>query len=319
MKKLCKVWGIIAAGALIGVALMSCGDAGDPSSPAPGVKSIAVTPATPNVGKGATQQFTATATYDNNATGVVTPTWSVAATSGAKHANTEINASGLLTIAPLESAAGLIVTASYGGQNGMATVTVTAAVAVTGVTIIPGNTTLGAGTKKFTATVTPANAPQTVTWSLPLAITGVTLSNDGLLTIPAAGLTANATFTILATSTANADITRSVTITYAVNAAPALLAAGAYSTGTPADVDIHYSLGAGGSAATAIDRVRIGANNAPLSLNSDYTVDASAKILTIKKETLAAVVAGAAPIAFDVRFDDAAQTVDNTTPINVTQ
>jgi hypothetical protein len=297
---------------IVGMGLMSCGDnsTGDPSSPAGvGVQAIAVTPASLTVGKGATQQFTATATYDNNSSGVVTPTWSVTATSGNKHANTVISASGLLTIAGLETAPGLIVTATYGGKTGTATVTPGTAVAVTSVEIYPDNITLGAGSKKFIATVSPSAAPQGVTWSLPTPVTGVTLSNEGLLTIPA-GLETGATFTIRATSTVNTDRLIQKTITFTNNYAPGLLIIGKYSTAAPADVDIHYNLGAGGLGAQTINRVRVGPNNSQLG-SSEYTLDAAAKILTIKQTALSAVVAGSTTIAFDVQFNDASQTVLN--------
>jgi hypothetical protein len=111
----------------------------------------------------------------------------------------------------------------------------------------------------------------------------------------------------MATSTANTDRTAQATITVTNNAAPSILTVGQYSTSVPDDVDIHYSLGAGGLGAQAIDRVRVGPLNTQLG-SSEYTVDTTAKVLTIKQATLAAVGTGSS-IAFDVRFDDTSQTV----------
>ena len=95
-----------------------------PPVPVPVLASLAVTPATASILVGATQQYTAIATYSDNSTAVVTNTvtWNSGATSVAS-----IAASGIAT----GVAAGTsTITASSGGRSANATLTVTAPVVV---------------------------------------------------------------------------------------------------------------------------------------------------------------------------------------------
>ncbi len=142
------------------------------------VTSIAVTPASASLQVGATQQFTATATYSDGTTGNVSSsaTWSSSATTVAT-----INSSGLATAVGAGQAT---ITATYQGQTGSATLTATA-LTVTALAVTPtsANLTVG-GTQQFTATATYANGTtgnvtSSSTW---------TSSNTNDVTVTPAGL-----------------------------------------------------------------------------------------------------------------------------------
>lgn len=88
------------------------------------VTNVEVTPASPNVAKGATQQFSATVSGDNNPAQTVI--WAIVETN--KHAGTAISATGLLTVGADESLAKLTVRATStvdDTKSGTAAVTVT--------------------------------------------------------------------------------------------------------------------------------------------------------------------------------------------------
>lgn len=115
------------------------------------VTSVAVTPASVSLQVGATQQFTATATFSDGTTGNVTPTaaWSSSATSVAT-----INAAGL---ASAVGAGQATITASYQGKSGSAALTATS-IPVTSIAVTPTSANLvTGGTQQFTATATYAN------------------------------------------------------------------------------------------------------------------------------------------------------------------
>ena len=86
----------------------------------PALQSIAVTPATPTIASGGTQQFVATATYSDGTTGNISP--SVAWTSSAPTIAT-ISASGLATGVAVGSTT---ITASLSGISGTAALTISA-------------------------------------------------------------------------------------------------------------------------------------------------------------------------------------------------
>jgi uncharacterized protein YjdB len=101
------------------------------------LQSIAVTPANPTVGKGLTQQFTATGTYSDNSTPNLTAqvTWASATPSVA------IGATGLAT--PVNTGTSTI-SASLGAVSGSTVLTVTAAVQQS-IAVTPANPTVGKG------------------------------------------------------------------------------------------------------------------------------------------------------------------------------
>jgi uncharacterized protein YjdB len=165
-----------------------------PAPTAPTLTSIAVTPANPGVAVGATQQFTATATYSDSSTKNVTSTvtWTSSNTSAAT-----INASGLAT----GVAAGTsTITATLTGIAGSTTATVTAKT-ISSIAVTPANPSFATGaTQQFTATATytdstTGNITSTATW---------TSSDTSVATINSSGLaTAAATGTTTITATAN--------------------------------------------------------------------------------------------------------------------
>ena len=118
-----------------------------PASP-PKLVSIQVTPANPSLAAGTSVQLTATAIYSDNTHGDVTSTaaWSTADTAVAS-----VDASGkALGAAPGTSSA----TASFGGQSGSTTLTVTPAIVV-GMEITPRTASIAKGTQaRFIVTAT---------------------------------------------------------------------------------------------------------------------------------------------------------------------
>jgi len=158
----------------------------------PTLANISVTPATPSVNVGGTQQFTATANYNGGASSDVTntATWSSSNTGFAT-----ITAGGLATGV---AAGSPTITATFSGMSGNATLTVNAAVTLTSISISPKASTIVNGfTQQFTATGTYSNGTTAdlttqVTWGSNTA--GVaTISNaggsNGLLSSVGAGTT----------------------------------------------------------------------------------------------------------------------------------
>jgi len=213
----------------------------------PAVTSVSVSPATINVVKGATAQFNATVTGTNNPAQTVT--WSV---SGRNSTATFISASGLLTVAPNETATTLTVTATStvdATKSGTATVTVvTPFVPVTNIADVP--TTTVAGTPlTLTGMVLPDNATnKTIVWSIKNAgTTGAGISTgvsyeyiNGILTpVTSISITTQAEGTLILTATVKngaatgTDYTQDFTITVTAPPAPAAyaLSIGAFTGG----------------------------------------------------------------------------------------
>ncbi len=149
------------------------------------LESIAVTPASPMVPKGETQQFTATGTYSDNSTGNLTGTvtWASATTSVAT-----ISTGGLATAVAATGTS--LITAKYDGITGSTTLNASPAV-LESIAVTPASPMVPKGeTQQFTATGTysdnsTGNLTGTVTWAS--ATTSVaTISTGGLATAVAA-------------------------------------------------------------------------------------------------------------------------------------
>jgi PKD repeat protein len=127
------------------------------SAVAPALQSIAVTPASPTVTVGGTQQFTATGTYADSSTQNLTNqvTWSSTNTAVAT-----INTSGLATTA---STGSTTIRATLGAVSGTASLTVSpqAAVSIT-TTALPGGTQGAA----YSTTLAASGGTPPYTWSL---------------------------------------------------------------------------------------------------------------------------------------------------------
>lgn len=114
------------------------------------LQSIAVTPASPSIADGTSEQFTATGTYSDNSTQNLTTavTWSSSATGVA----TVSNAAGTQGLAASSSTGNTTITATSQGVSGSTGLTVTAAV-LQSIEVTPSHPSIADGTSEaFTAT-----------------------------------------------------------------------------------------------------------------------------------------------------------------------
>ncbi len=246
----------VAAGTATVTATLTGVEGGAALTVTPSLTAVSVTPTPVSLNVGATQQFTATATYSDGSTHNVTATaqWSVASTAVAT-----INPSGIATAVASGSTA---VTASFGGMTGTATLNVRA---LTSISISPATATFSAGsTQQFTATATysdgtTADITSTATWSV--ASTAIaTISPSGLATGVASGSTS--VTAALGTTTGTATLTITALPTIAITPSPASIVVGAtqqftatatYSDGTTADVTATATWSVANSAVATID------------------------------------------------------------------
>ena len=209
--------------------------------------SIAVTPATPGIAVGATQQLTATATYNDGTTANVTATTSWAA---ANATVATVNAAGLVTGTGGGSTS---IVASLNGIIGTDTITVAAAQkTVTSIAVTPPTVSFSAGSsQQLTATATysdgsTANVTSTVAWTAANASVA-TVNSAGLATGVGSGSTSvSATLGGISGSdmlavAAGAKTVSSIAITpanagVAMNSAVQLSATATYSDNSTADV-----------------------------------------------------------------------------------
>ena len=189
---------------LLGVSLfVGCGGSSGGSTPPPTatLQSITITPSSPTISAGSTQQFSATGTYSDGSTKAVAANWLSAPSSVAT-----INTSGLAT--GVAAGTGSI-SASSGSIVGTTTLTVTNP--LVSITVTPATATVAPkGQQQFIATGNYAFGPpqditSSVTWSASL---GATITAGGLAT----GVTPNTTSTIMAAQ-GNISATAVLTIT----------------------------------------------------------------------------------------------------------
>ena len=177
------------------------------------LSSIVVTPANPSIAKGTTQQFTATGTFSDGSTQVLTRSvgWTSSNTSVAT-----INNSGLASGAGTGTST---IQAASGSVTGSTTLNVTAAV-LSSIAITPTNPSIAKGaTQQFTATGTfgdgsTQNLTSTATWSS---------SNTAVATINSAGLASavgTGSTTIQAIS-GSVSASTTLTVTTSVSTTPA--------------------------------------------------------------------------------------------------
>jgi uncharacterized protein YjdB len=147
---------------------------------APTLVSIAVTPATPSLAKGQTQQFTATGTYSDSSTQNLTAsvTWASATPTAVT-----ITAGGLATGTGQGTS---LISATSGSVSGSTVLTVTAATLVS-IAVTPANPSIAKGqTQQFTATGTYSdsstqNLTASVTWAS-ATLSTATITAGGLAT-----------------------------------------------------------------------------------------------------------------------------------------
>jgi|GEM_PF-2536943 len=181
--------------------------------PIPVVTGVTVSPSSSSVARGGTQNFAATVLGANSPPQTVT--WTI--DEAGRHAQTTINASGVLSVAADESLGTLTVRATSTfdiSVSGTATVTVPIPV-VTGLTVSPSSSSVARdGTENFTATVLGVNdPPQTVTWSIDEAGRHVetAINTNGVLTVAADE--SLGTLTVRATSTFDTSVSGTATVT----------------------------------------------------------------------------------------------------------
>jgi uncharacterized protein YjdB len=223
--------------------------------------SIAVTPASPSIAKGLTQQFTATGTYSDNSTQDLTSqvTWASATTSVAT-----ITAGGLATGVATGSST---ISATSGSIVGSTVLTVTAAV-LESIAVTPAGPSIAKGaTQQFTATGTYSdnstqNLTNSVTWAS--ATTSVaTITSAGLATGVATGSsTISATLggvTGSTTLTVTAAVLESIAVTpasptIAKGAIQQFTATGTYSDNSTKDLTSHVTWASATPAVATINR-----------------------------------------------------------------
>ena len=240
---------LLCSAALLGAALLTaCGSGDQGRDPILGVPSatlasVAVTPASASIAIGATQQLTTTAVYTDGSARDVTATasWSSASTAVAT-----VNAAG---VSKGVSAGAAVVTATFEGKSGTATITVLPAKLVS-IALLPATATLNIGTtlqyavigsfdnnttrditaaSSFSA-VTPATATITATGLATAKAQGVTNINA-----TSGGLNASATLTVLPAAVVSLALTPATT-TFPVGATRQLAVAATYSDGAIVDV-----------------------------------------------------------------------------------
>ena len=203
---------------------------------APVLVSIAVTPASPTITVGTTQQFVAAGTYSDSSTQNLTSsvTWSSSNTAAAT-----INGAGLATGVATGSTTIQATLGSISGSTGLTVTSVLVSIAVT-----PANASIAKGTtQQFTATGTYSdsstqNLTSSVTWNS-TSTTVATITSGGVATgVAAGGTTIQATSGSISGST-GLTVTAPILVSIAVTPANSFVVIGATqqftATGTYSD------------------------------------------------------------------------------------
>jgi trimeric autotransporter adhesin len=283
--------------------LAACGGSGSSSNNSPTLTSIQVTPPSPSVAAGLTQQFMATGTYSNNTSQnlTTTVTWSSSNTSIAS-----IASGGLATT---KTAGGPItISASQSGVTGSASLQVTAPTLVS-IAVTPATDTIPVGTfLQFTATGTytdgsTQNLTSTASWSSSTS-TVASISASGYATAAMIGST-----TITATSgsvsgntplavTANSLVSLEIAdgdVTIADGTSHQFTALGIFNDGSRNDLTNTVTWGTSESSVATISgtgrasSVNTGMTSITASIGS---ISAPAVTLTVTSATLASITVG---------------------------
>jgi len=221
------------------------------------VVAVSIAPGSASLSTGGTQPFTASVTGSSN----TAVTWS--ATSGS------ISSAGLYT-APSAAGTYTVKATSVADSTKSASATVTvSAPAVVAVTISPVSASmLSSGTQQFKATVT-GSSNTAVNWSA----TGGTVSTAGLYTAPGAA----GTFSVTATSAADATKSAAATVTVSVPVVAIALSPGSASLATGATQ--QFTAAVTGSSNTAVTWSATGGTVSTAGL---YTAPSTAGTFTVK-------------------------------------
>ena len=267
-----------------------------PSTTAPTLSSIAVTPANPTIQAGATRQFTATGTYSDSSTQDITSqvTWTSSGTAVAT-----INSTGLATGV---SAGTTTISARQGSVTGNTTLTVQSAPApltITTTSLPPG--TVGI---PYSATLAASGGTTPYTWSLssgslPVGLT-LNATTGSISGTPTAAGTSS--FTVQVTDAASPAATASRSLSIVINAAPqtwkitgsvtsigsgATVALSGASTGTTtADASGNFSFTGLANGAYTVTPTKAGVVFTPTSQNvtinnADQTANFTATVTTM--------------------------------------
>jgi len=207
---------------LLSLTVFSCKGKVGSTIPPPSLRSIEITPVNPTIHKGYNHQFTATGTFSDNGTQVITTsvTWSSSNTSVAMISNT----SGSNGLAAAVGSGSATITATSGGVSGSTTCTVTDAVLIS-IAITPTNPKIAVGYKRqFTAEGTfsdniTQDISTAVTWSSSdtnVATISNSAGSNGLavsvgigsttISVTSGSISGSTTLTVTATATVDVDM-----------------------------------------------------------------------------------------------------------------
>jgi uncharacterized protein YjdB len=223
----------VAAGAATVTATLSGVQSGAALTVTPSLTAVSISPTPASLNVGATQQFTATATYSDKTTADVTAksNWTTSNPTVAS-----INPSGVATAVASGSTT---ITASFGGMTGTSTLNVRA---LTTISISPATASFSAGsTQQFTATGTysdgtTADVTSTSAWAV-ADKTVATISPSGLATGLASGSTSVTAKLGATTGTATLTVTALPTISVTPNNASLAVGATQQFTATATNPD----------------------------------------------------------------------------------
>jgi len=286
--------------ALILASLLTACSGGNSS---PSLTSIQVTPASPSVAAGLTQQFAATGTYSNNTTQDLTST----ATWSSSNSSLATIASGGL--ATTKAAGGPVtISAVQSGVTGTASLQVTAPTLVS-IAVTPATDTIPVGTfLQFTATGTytdgsTQNLTSSATWSSSAA-TVASIAGGGLATAATIGSTTitaisgsvngNTSLTVAANSLVSLQITDG-DVTIANGTSHQYTALGIFNDGSRNNLTTSVTWGTSQSSVATISAtgrasgVSVGTTSITASLGS---ISAPAVTLTVTNATLTSITVG---------------------------
>ncbi|MFM9437404.1 uncharacterized protein YjdB [Janthinobacterium sp. CG_23.3] len=256
------------------------------------LSAIAVTPTNGSIAAGATQQFTATATYSDASTSDVTiySTWTSAATNVA----TVGSASGLATGVAQGAAP---ITATFAGKSDTQTLTVTAATVVS-LAVTPANASIAIdGVQQFTATATysdgsTSNVTAGSTWTSANTNVATVLQNgmahgvaSGTSVIMATfrGKSASQTLTVRPATLTSIAVTP-INAVIPVGATRQFMATASYSDGTTSDVTAASNWSSGNMLVATVNNatgVATGRSGGTALISASYKGKNDAQTLTV--------------------------------------
>jgi uncharacterized protein YjdB len=297
---------IVCSAGLLGAALLAgCGGGDQGRDPILGVPaaeliSVAVTPASPSVAIGATQQFSATAVYSDGSARDVTK---IAAWNSAMLAIATVNATSGIAVGVNPGSA--VITASFEGKNGSATLTVLPAKLVS-IAVAPATQLLNVGnsqqylaigtfdnntTRDITAVSTFASAsPAVATIAASGGIALAKAPGASVISATSGGLSGSATLNVLPAALMSLAITPAAT-TFQVGATRQLAAFATYSDGTVVDVTANTTFVSANPPAVSVDNAGLitGVSAGSSNIAASFGGKAAAATATTSAATLSSI------------------------------